>query len=160
MLHKRKKKAAKAALKKASNPPKKKKAAKSTAPKKRAKTSKKAGRSLPEFPGFPAYYPPAGHLIDFNWGDGWYEGKFLKMEVDAEGDELCHLEDTASNDVHKDLLRERENDEDEWTESLDWVPLFYCKHCEKATPGHVVCFECSMPNNGDEDWDSDESDSD
>jgi len=150
--------AAKAAFKKANKPPPKSKAAKSKK-KAKAKTTKK-GRSLPEFPGFPAYYPPAGHLIDFNWGDGWYEGKFLKMEVDAEGDELCHLEDTASNDVHKVLLRERENDEDEWTESLEWVPLFYCNHCKKATPGHVVCFECSMPNNGDEDWDSDESDSD
>ena len=74
------KKAAKAAEKKASNPPKKKKAAKSTAPKKKARTSKKAGRSLPEFPGFPAHYPPAGHLIDFNWGDGWHEGKFLKIK--------------------------------------------------------------------------------
>jgi hypothetical protein len=66
-------------------PPKKKlKAAKSPAPKKKAKTKtvKEAGRSLPEFPGFPACHPPVGHLADFNWGGGWHEGKFKKMEVE------------------------------------------------------------------------------
>ena len=73
----------KAAFKKANKPPPKSKAAK---PKKKAKAKPtKKGRSLPEFPGFPAYYPPAGHLIDYNWDGGWYEGKFLRMEVDAEG---------------------------------------------------------------------------
>ena len=74
--------------------------------------------------------------------------------------ELCHLEDTATTDAHRVLLRERENYEDERAESLDWVPIFYCNHCEKATPGHVARFECSIPNNGDKDWCSDESDSD
>jgi hypothetical protein len=35
------------------------------------------------------------------------------MEVDAEAGELHHLEDTATKDVHRVLLRERENGEGE-----------------------------------------------
>jgi hypothetical protein len=152
------KQAEKAALKKANKPPKEKKPIKP--PTKKAKTArktKKGVRSLPEFPGFPAYYPPAGHLIDFQWGGDWYEGKFLMMEVDGDGDELCHLEDTTTNDTHKVLLREKVDDEADWVQCCEWVPLFYCNHCGRDTPGHIVCFGCSIPNNGDEDWCSDDS---
>ena len=80
-----------------------------------------------------------------------FADEFEAEEYDDAAIEKEAEEETEEYDDDGDAENAGENDEDEWTGSLDWVPLFYCNHCEKATPGHVVCFECSMPNNGDED---------
>jgi hypothetical protein len=97
------KRAAKVALK-GQKPTKKQK----TKPKK-----KKEERAPPHFEGFPDYYPPAGHILEFDFG-GWYEGEFIKMIIGEDGDELYHLKDTTTGDIHKVQLRTEEDGE--WVE--------------------------------------------
>jgi len=136
------KKAAKVALK-GQKPTKKQK----TKPKK-----KKKERAPPPFEGFPGYYPPAGHILEFDFG-GWCEGEFIKMIIDEDGDELCHLKDTTTGDIHKVQLRAEENGE--WIECSDWYPLFDCFECEVGTRGNVVCEVCGVCKDGADDFSSD-----
>ena len=58
-------------------------------------------------------YPPVGHVVEFNWGGGWYEAEFLKMALDADGDEICHLLDAKTSDTHQIQFRENDLD-DTW----------------------------------------------
>jgi hypothetical protein len=136
------KRAAKVALK-GQKPTKKQK----TKPKK-----KKKERTPPHFEGFPDYYPPAGHILEFDFG-GWYEGEFIKMIIDEDGDELCHLKDTTTGDIHKVQLRTEEDGQ--WIECSDWYPLFDCFECEVGTRGNIVCEVCGVCKDGADDFSSD-----
>ena len=121
------KRRAKAAM----NPPKKKNATGANRKKK-----KKKRMPPPPFPGFKNYYPPPGHSLEFSWDGNWIEATFLKMEIDADHDELCHVKDAEDGEVHHVLLREK-NENDEWEDCNDWEPLFECTICEENTRGHV-----------------------
>jgi len=128
-------------------------------PAKRARKSKpkkqtKKGRAPPPFEGFAGYYPPAGHNLEFDWGGDLYEGEFMKMEIDDEGDELCHLKDTTTGDLHRVLLREQD-EKGEWVGCCDWEPLFECPECKAWTRGHIVCEVCNLCKDGAEDFASD-----
>lgn len=109
-------------------------------PKKKRKTKKKEK----EFPGFEDYYPPSGHPIEFEWDGVWFEGFFVKMVIDEDGDELCHVRDAGTNEIHKILFREQ-NNENEWEDLSEWVPLFNCPYCEMNTRGFNTCEECKFP---------------
>jgi hypothetical protein len=51
-------------------------------------------------------------------GGGWYEAEFLKMALDADGDEICHLLDAKTGDTHQIQFRENDLD-DAWQDCLD-----------------------------------------
>ena len=94
-----------------------------------------------------------GHILEFDFG-GWYEGEFIKMLIDEDGDELCHLKDTTTGDIHKVQLRAEENGE--WIECSDWYPLFDCFECEVGTRGDIVCEVCGVCKDGADDFSSDD----
>ena len=47
----------------------------------------------PQFEGFRSDYPPPGQMMEFEAGGEWFDGEFLKMELDSDGDGLCHIRD-------------------------------------------------------------------
>ena len=120
-------------------------AAASRAATKKAKPAKtlKAKKPRPKkkkFNGFPGYYPPSGHRMEFEAEGEWFEGWFEKMEEDCDGDELCYIRDPETGETHKILLRE-EDEHGEWMECVNWHPLWPCEVCDCYTCGK---FECEM----------------
>ena len=139
---KKAKAAARAARKKAPKP------RKLPSKSKKARPAKFSARNPPPpFEGFEDYYPPVGHMIEFEWGDDWYEGEFIGMEIDEEDDELVHIRDAESDDIHNLVLRERDTD-GAWSESTDWFPLFECFECDILTRGKAICEICYQPKDG------------
>ena len=87
------------------------------------KKIKKGAKTPPaEFEGFDGHYPPAGHGVEFDWGGDWYKGEFIKMEVDADGDELCRILDDGTKEVHKVLFRELGSFSGDWLAALNGPP--------------------------------------
>jgi hypothetical protein len=110
-LEKEKNKALKAAAKEEANQERAK-----PPPTKKRKSQKKPPPE--EFEGFPNYYPPVGHVVEFNWGGGWCEAEFLKMELDADADGICCLLDAKTGETHQIMSRENDLD-DVWQDCLD-----------------------------------------
>ena len=81
-------------------------------------------------------------MMEFEAGGEWFDGEFLKMELDSDGDELCHIRDPETKEVHRILLREA-NGGGEWVECLDWYPLWLCDECREHTRGKYACEICS-----------------
>ena len=115
-------------------------AAKEEAKQKRAKpppTKKRKSQKKP---------PPGGSSKDSEllsargsrWVGDWHEAEFLKMELDADGDEICHLLDAKTGETHQIMFRENDLD-DVWQDCLDWWPLFDCYACDVPTRGLGVC---------------------
>jgi hypothetical protein len=90
---------------------------------KKARPAKLSAKTPPPpFEGFEDYHPPVGHVIEFEWGGDWCEGKFIGMEIGEEDDELVHVRDAESDDIHNLVLRKRDTD-GAWSESTDWFPF-------------------------------------
>jgi hypothetical protein len=96
-----------------------------------------------------------GHVVEFNWGGDWHEAEFLKMALDADGDEICHLLHAKTGDTHQIQFRENDLD-DAWQDCLDWWPLFDCYACDVPTRGLGVCEICHARKDGSVEGDSDD----
>ena len=65
----------------------------------------------------------------------------MKMEIDSDGDELCHIRDPETREAHKILLREAAED-GQWAKCINWHPLWRCDECCDFTGGKCVCEVC------------------
>ena len=108
--------------------------AETTSKKSRAKKKSKVVVDEVEYP------PQPGQMMEFWGGECFYVGTFLKMEVDFEGDEVCHIADCEDEkEVHQIVLREPDG-----SDSTDWDPLFMCHSCDEYTYGESWCRGCKV----------------